>query len=135
RSVHDQSPAGAGGLVRRRAVGCMRHVLPLWVILLGVSCQAAPNPFAPLSAAEIRAAVRAFRDSGRLPRGAVFSLIALDEPAKDVVLRGSDPPRRAFAVIYDRIANLTWEGIADLSTSRVTGWKEIPGAQPAITGE
>jgi len=95
----------------------------------------AVHPLTPLSAREIRAAASILRDSGHVPRGAEFSTLTLDEPPKDAVLRGTSTPRRAFAVIYDRRANRTYEGVADLSTARVVSWKEIPGAQPAITGD
>lgn len=51
------------------------------------------------------------------------------------MLRNAAAPRRAFAVIYDPIANHTYEAVADLSSSRLDSWKEIPGAQPAVTME
>lgn len=99
-----------------------------------LAAAAAPHPLAPLTAGEIRAASKILRDSGRLPRDAEFSALTLDEPPKDAVLRGASVPRRAFAVIYDRQANRTFEAVADLSAGRVASWKEIPGAQPAISG-
>jgi len=114
------------------------RTLWLLVAVVGASYETfaqGANPLAPLSAREIRDASRIFRDSGRVPRGAEFSQLTLEEPPKEAVLRGGAAPRQAFAVIYDRDANHTWEGVADLATSRVVSWKEIPGAQPAITGE
>ncbi len=53
-----------------------------------VLCAAAPNPFAPLTASEIRAAAQIVKDSGRLPARARFSILVLAEPSKDQVLRG-----------------------------------------------
>src|SRR3954471_22398922 len=100
--------------------------------LLCWSCWAAPHPLTPLSAAEIRDAVRIFRASGHAPASARFHFIALDEPSKDAVLRHAAVPRRAFAVIYDRATNRTGEAIADLSAGKLTSWKEVPGAQPPI---
>ena len=113
-------------------------VFVLLLAVMNVACQPAPqapHPLAPLTAAEIRAARRIFRDSGRLPRDARFSLMALDEPPKEMVLRNVAVPRRAFAVIYDPAANRTFEAIADLSSSTLSSWKEIPRAQPAVTME
>ena len=43
------------------------------------------HPLAPLSAREIRDASRIFRDSGRVPRGAEFSQLTLEEPPKEAV--------------------------------------------------
>ena len=112
----------------------MRAVLVWLAVVAGLSAQT-PHPLAPLTAREIRAASKLLNDSGRVPRGALFSQLTLDEPPKESVLRGAAVPRRAFAVIYDRDANRTWEAIADLGAGRVDSWKEIPGAQPPITGE
>ncbi|MDR3699877.1 MAG: primary-amine oxidase [Candidatus Sulfopaludibacter sp.] len=91
------------------------------------------NPLAPLTAEEIRAAVAIFKSAGRVPPGARFSQISLEEPAKDLVLRNAAVPRRAFAVVYEPRANKTFEAIANLATQQVDSFKEIPGAQPAVT--
>jgi len=100
--------------------------------LLAASSSAAPNPLAPLNPEEIRAAVRIFKASGRLPDSPRFNFLALDEPPKDAVLKGLPAPRRAFAVIYDHQANRTYEAVADLSANRLAVWKEVPGAQPPV---
>ncbi len=102
------------------------------IALSGFFSHAAPNPLAPLSADEIREAVRIFRASGRLPKPARFNFLALDEPPKDAVLKGLAVPRRAFAVIYDHEANRTYEAVADLSANRLASWKDVPGAQPPV---
>ena len=93
------------------------------------------HPLTPLSADEIRAATRIFRDSGRLSPGARFSELKLAEPPKDAVLHGAAVPRQARAAVYDYQANRTFEGVADLGARQVVSWREVPGAQPAITGE
>src|SRR5215831_7969913 len=107
------------------------------VAVSGLTCFA--NPFAPLTAGEIRTAVRMIRGYGRAqglpPATARFSLIALAEPPKDLVLRGASVGRAAFTVIYDPPSNRTWEAVANLAEYRVDSFKEIPGAQPAITGQ
>jgi primary-amine oxidase len=111
----------------RRAVALMAALgAPWWAV--------ASNPFAPLTSGEIRTAVRAIRSDNRVPGGARFGWIAVAEPPKDLVLRGAPVPRRAFAVIYDPVANRTWEATVALSDSHVDSLKEIPGAQPAING-
>jgi len=115
----------------------MRLILPILITAGAALCQPAapaPHPLAPLSADEIRLAARIFRDSGRVPGGARFSILSLEEPPKDAVLHGQAVPRRAFAVVYGYQKNQTFEGIADLASRRVDSWREIPGAQPAITG-
>jgi primary-amine oxidase len=93
----------------------------------------AANPLAPLTAEEIRGAVAILKAAGHVPPGARFSQISLEEPAKDLVLRNAAVPRRAFAVIYEPRANKTFEAIANLATQQVDSFKEIPGAQPAVT--
>ena len=98
-------------------------------------CQTAPNPLAPLTAEEIRTAARAVRESGRMPGGALFSTIVLDEPPKDAVLEGRATPRRALAVIYDYRANQTVEAIVDLGARRVASWTPVAGAEPPITSQ
>jgi primary-amine oxidase len=99
------------------------------------SAQAAPHPLAPLTADEIRSAAGLLRASPRFPSNAIFSIIALDEPPKDKVLAKEAVPRRAFAVIYDRRGNHTFEAIANLSTKAVDSFREIPGAQPGLTSD
>jgi primary-amine oxidase len=113
----------------------MPPAVPLLLAVGAVLCAAAPNPFTPLTASEIRAAVRIVKDSGRLPASARFSILALAEPPKDQVLRGAPIPRRAFAVMYDRPSSQTWEAMVDLAASRLDSFKEIAGAQPAISYE
>jgi primary-amine oxidase len=93
----------------------------------------AANPLAPLTADEIRAAVTILKSAGQIAPGARFSQISLEEPAKDLVLRNAAVPRRAFAIVYQPRQNKTFEAIANLATRHVDSFKEIPGAQPAVT--
>lgn len=94
----------------------------------------ATHPLTPLSADEIRSAVRIIRESGRVPGAARFAELSLAEPAKELVLRGVSVPRRAFAVVYDYGSNRTWEAIANVSSGHLDSLREISGAQPPITG-
>jgi primary-amine oxidase len=119
-------------LAQRLAGWCF---LPLVLTILQMPAMGAPHPLAPLSAEEIRQAARVLRESGRFPAGAYFNQIALDEPSKEAVLAKTAVPRRAFAIIYDRKANQTFEAIANLATNAIDSWKLIPGVQPSIGPE
>lgn len=104
-------------------------------LLLGI-CAAqlfAANALAPLTAEEIRSAVAILRTSGHVPPGTRFSQISLQEPDKELVVRSAAVPRRAFAIIYEPRENKTFEAVANLATRSVDSFKEIPGAQPAVT--
>ena len=103
--------------------------------LLFASVAAAANPFLPLSSAEIRQAVNIVRASGRAPAGSQFSLVALKEPPKDLVLKQVAVPRRAFVVLYNYPNNQTFEGVVNLGGNAVESWKLVPGAEAAVSGE
>jgi len=109
----------------------------LTVFLLLSACAAAPqetvHALAPLTAGEIVEATRLIRT--RVPQTARFSIMTLAEPAKELVLARKVAPRRAFAILYDYDENRTWEAVANLQTQRVDSLREIPNAQPMVTGE
>ena len=72
--------------------------------------------------------------AGRLP----VSLDCVERAAEADVrdYRSGTPVRReAFALVFDRPGNRTFEAIVDLGTRAVTSMKQIEGAQPAITFE
>ncbi len=73
-----------------------RMKLLLAASLFVISAWGAANPLLPLSAAEIRQAVRIVNSSGRAPAGSRFSVIALKEPPKDAVLKGTATPAPRF---------------------------------------
>ena len=105
----------------------MRLVLVILSAVLaacGTTPPQIPHPLTPLSAAEIRDAAQIIRT--RVPESARFSIIALDEPPKEIVLRQVPTPRRAFAVLYDMDANRTWEAVANLATRTLDRLQEIP---------
>jgi primary-amine oxidase len=116
---------------------CERGVLKSLALLaiLAAAASSAPNPLLPLTEPEMRSAAAIVKASGRAPDTAIFSMIALQEPPKDAVLEQTPVPRRAFAVIYDYASNRTWESVVNVDASQVDSWKEIPGAQPPITGD
>ena len=111
---------------RRTGAGCLGFILAV--------CQAsfAANPFAPLTAEEIRQAVRVVRAAGHAPDMSRFSLIALDEPTKASVLHNLATPRRAFAAVYNPETLETGEAVVDLASNKLVSWTPKPGVQPPI---
>jgi primary-amine oxidase len=107
----------------------------LVTLLAAVAIHAAPHPLTPLSADEIAAATKIIRDSRRVPASARFTLMHLDEPPKDAVLRKLDTPRRAFAVLYDDATDKTFEAVANLTTRKLDRADAIPGVEPMIGSE
>ena len=107
----------------------------LFLALLPFALAAATHPLAPLTGPEILAAGEIVHADSRIPRSARFSIMNLEEPPKDAVLRHAATPRRAFAVLYDYESNRTWETVANLETRKLDRVQEIPGAQPMVTGD
>lgn len=99
------------------------------------SALAPAHPLDPLSGPEIARAVQLIKASAEFPTGAYFPIVVLNEPPKDEVLSyraGATFRREAFAVLYDRQANRTFEAVVDLRASKVTSWRERPGVQPGF---
>ncbi|MES2766861.1 MAG: primary-amine oxidase [Bacteroidota bacterium] len=97
--------------------------------------KAAIHPLDPLDSNEIRQTVSILKTSPKFPATALFSTINLAEPPKAEILafkNGMSFRREAFAVVYDRDKNITYETITDLRTQKVISWKEIPGAEPLV---
>jgi len=115
--------------------GMVRRFFSLAAVVLSACAQPSTgiDPLAPLSADEIRLAAQILRGSGRMPTSALFSYLSLQEPPKEAVLHRQTTPREAFAAIYDYRTNRTFEGVVNIASRRVVSWKEIPGAEPAIT--
>lgn len=93
------------------------------------------HPLDPLNAGEIEKAVKILRASPKFPKDALFSTVQLSEPAKEILLnykRGETVQRTAFAIIFDRDKNETFEATVDLGSGKLVSWKKIPGAQPLV---
>jgi len=92
------------------------------------------HPLDPLDAGEI-AVARSVLVAGRqlTPDRRVIS-IDLEEPSKNAVLSGEEPPRRAFAVLYDSHRNLTTEVLIDLGHATIARTTELRGVEPALDG-
>ncbi|MBA3246812.1 MAG: primary-amine oxidase, partial [Pyrinomonadaceae bacterium] len=73
--------------------------------------------------------------AANFPKEAMFSTVVLNEPPKAEVLNfksGMKFRREAFAVVFDREKNLTYEATVDLRSNKILSWKEIAGAQPLV---
>ena len=93
------------------------------------------HPLDPLDEHEMRSA----RDIARTERGladtALFAIIRLQEPPKDVVrgYKEGDPlERRAFVVVMDRRAGTLHDGVVSVTAGQVVEWHERPGLQGPI---
>jgi primary-amine oxidase len=107
--------------------------LPTFFSLL---CAAeATHPLDPLDQSEIARTVKILQSKPDFPKTALFSTIHLNEPPKNEVLdfkAGSAFRREAFAIIFDRVQNKTYEAVVSLGANKVTLWKPIEGVQPLV---
>jgi primary-amine oxidase len=98
----------------------------------------AQHPLQPLSADEFRLTVAVLRRDGEVAPTFRFASIELVEPPKAEVRawrRGDPVPRAAFAVMWDRADNQTYEATVDLTGDRVTAWRKVADACPNFTGD
>ena len=96
------------------------------------------HPLDPLSREEITATVDILKSNGKVNDDSRFSTIVLREPLKAEVLAfklGSAFRREAFAVVFERAANKTFEAVVDLNKKTLLAWKEVPGVQPTFLVE
>lgn len=96
------------------------------------------HPLDPLTKEEIALTAQVLKDSGKTTAASRFSIINLHEPPKAEVANfqpGASFRREAFAVVYERASNKTFEAIVDLRAQTVLSWKARPGAQPTALFE
>jgi primary-amine oxidase len=96
----------------------------------------AQHPLEPLDEAEFRQTAAALRRDQSLEESWRFASIELLEPPKAEVKawRPGDPIRRtAFAVLWNRADNQTFEGVVDLTDDSVVSWTHVPGVTPHFT--
>lgn len=91
------------------------------------------HPLEPLSASEVRKAVRVLRESGKVTPTTRFVSVALFEPDKALVHAGESPPREAQAILFDNATNACHEAVVSLAEGVVTGWRHVPDVQPTMT--
>ncbi len=96
------------------------------------------HPLDPLSKDEITTVVEILKAEHKTTDSSRFSTLVLHEPPKAEVLhyKAGDAVRRtAFAVVFERAANLTHEAIVDITNQRIVSWQEIKGVQPSFVQE
>ena len=103
-----------------------------FILLLAIAGIASAHPLDPLTKEELDAALAILRAEHRLTDATRVPYLSLQEPSKQEILAGRTPPRRAFAVLYERASRQTFEAVVDLSTRRVASWREIKGVQPPL---
>ena len=96
----------------------------------------ATHPLEPLDEHEFRQTAAILRRDRQLGGSWRFAAIELLEPVKSAVRAwrsGDAIPRTAFAVVWNRADNQTWEAVVDLTGDRVVSWTEVPGVTPNFT--
>ena len=103
----------------------------LGLLLATPNAAAAQHPLDPLNFDEHWQVLEILRDVERLGKDTRFSYLALQEPAKDEVLRWKrdEPiPRRAYALL--REGSESFEAVVDLNEGGVASWRKLEGVQP-----
>jgi primary-amine oxidase len=96
----------------------------------------ATHPLEPLSEDEFRQTAAVIRRDREVAESWRFAAIELKEPAKATMRAwapGDEIPRIAFAVLWNRADNQTWEATVDLDAGRVLTWEHIPDVCPNFT--
>ena len=96
----------------------------------------ATHPLDPLDEHEFRHTAAILRRDEELGESWRFAAIELLEPDKAAVKawrRGDPIPRAAFAVLWNRADNQTWEAVVDLTVDRRVSWTHVPDATPNFT--
>lgn len=98
---------------------------------------AKPEPFDPLSPAEITEAVALVRASGNVPPGARFVTVTLHEPSKLRLNRVFEPwSRKAHVIALDNTAGRAYELVVDLGAKSIQSHNPLPAdVQPAIMAD
>src|SRR3954463_2476454 len=102
----------------------------------GQETSMAVHPLEPLSEDEFRQTAAVLRRDREVNESWRFAAIELQEPAKATMRSwapGDEVPRIAFAVLWNRTDNRTWEARIDLTTDRVLTWEHIPDVCPNFT--
>src|SRR5262249_25757789 len=102
------------------------------------AAQSELHPLDPLSQEEAALAVRILKDEKRLSAKSRLPHLGLHEPPKKEILawkKNQPLDRMAFAVVFDREANRTFEALVDLKTRKIVDWKEVFGVQPPMLVE
>jgi primary-amine oxidase len=98
--------------------------------------KAARHPLDPLSADEIRRAVKIFREDARATSTMRFVSVSLREPLKsDLVLSRPEQAfrRAAFIVALEPQEHMTYEVVVSLTAGAVLSWRPVPGVRAPVT--
>ena len=98
-----------------------------------VTAAVTPHPLNPLDTNEIKLVKEVLLSEGKMDTTYRFYLINLHEPPKSEMLTykpGDEFRREAFASIYDRATNKTFEAIIDLNAKKTLSFANIPGVTP-----
>jgi primary-amine oxidase len=114
-------------------------LLPVIGILLASCAGLAPHPqtgpahpLDDLSPAEITAATKAVRESGRFTDRARFPVVMAKEPEKGKLNGPAATGRQASLAVYEPRAGALWEVTVDLPSGWIAEALPVPGAQPPI---
>jgi primary-amine oxidase len=95
------------------------------------------HPLDPLGPDEIQIAVDTIKKERRLADTVRFVTVALNEPAKELILHprsGRPVAREAFMVLLDNATGTGYEAVVNISTRSVTRFEALEaGVQPSIT--
>lgn len=122
----------------RRTLRELQHAgfaILLLVAASSASCLSA-HPLDPLSASEIDTTMAVLRAANAVDPGTRYSLIDLDEPAKQEVLAwkpGQPIIRKAFVIA--RRGRTVYQGVVNLGARRVEHWEAAPHVESAILNE
>ena len=114
---------------------CFSLLVTISLSVFGTAINAATHPLDPLDAQEMDTAMRVLRKAGKLQPDSMIAQIALKEPEKSIVLGGRPTVREAAVVIYNRLANATYEAVIEIAAAKLTTYTKIPGAQPAVSSQ
>ncbi len=118
----------------------MRNVVAM-ITLLTLFCsahlyaQGSRHPLDPLTWQEHWTVLEVLREAGRLDAETRFSMVNLQEPAKDLVRQwspGEPISRSAYALV--RQGKKSYETVVDLAQRRLLSWDELEGVQPNWLG-
>ncbi len=102
----------------------------------GKAARPARRPLDPLTAGEIRQAVKIFTSDARSTPDMRFVSVSLHEPPKDEVgsaAAGRAFRREAFIVALDPRQHMTYEAVVSLTAGSVLDWRPVPGARAPVT--
>jgi primary-amine oxidase len=96
----------------------------------------AGHPLDPLSAYEIRQAVKIFRADARAASAMRFVSVSLHEPPKREIASirpGRAFRREAFVVALEPREHLTYEAVVSITEESVLAWRAVPEARAPVT--